>query len=112
MRPGKLTVLLRMLGRRKIAEGVLVEILSKPECHLCEAAKEKLQRLQRKYGFQLLEINVAESSALLAEFGTRIPLIRVNGAITCKYTVDEIALKQKFLRFAAARKSRLETFKK
>jgi len=74
------------------AESVLVEIYSKPDCHLCEEAKATLLKMRRRYGFQLREVNVANEAALLDEYGTRIPLIFVDGRLVCKYVVDEAAL--------------------
>ncbi|MGH7451861.1 MAG: glutaredoxin family protein [bacterium] len=74
------------------AAGAVVEIYSKPDCHLCGEAKAALVKMQRRYGFQLREVNIAEDPALLAEYGTRIPLIYVDGHLVCKYYVDETAI--------------------
>jgi len=74
------------------ANRVLVEIYSKPDCHLCDDAKAVLQKMQRRYGFSLREVNIAHDEALLAEYGTRIPLVFVNGHLVCKYFVDEAAV--------------------
>lgn len=74
------------------AGSVLVEIYSKPDCHLCEEAKAALLRLQRRHGFVLREVDISADAALLAEYGTRIPLVFVNGHLVCKYVVDETAV--------------------
>ncbi|MGH7602100.1 MAG: glutaredoxin family protein [bacterium] len=81
-----------LLPSKTNAAGVIVEIYSKPDCHLCEEAKAALVKMQRRYGFQLREVNIAEDPALLAEYGTRIPLIYVDGHLVCKYYVDETAI--------------------
>ena len=75
-----------------MASGAVVEIYSKPDCHLCDDAKAVLQRLQRRHRFTLREVNIAADEKLLAEFGTRIPLVFVNGHLVCKYVVDEAAV--------------------
>jgi len=75
--------------RKKNFGGVLVEIYSKPDCHLCDDAKANLRKMQRQHGFQLREVNIANDKALLAEYGARIPLVLVNGQLACKYFVDE-----------------------
>jgi glutaredoxin len=75
--------------------GVVVEIYSKPDCHLCEEAKAALVQMQRQYGFQLREVNIAADPALLAEYGTRIPLVWVDGHLVCKYFVNEAAIVKK-----------------
>ena len=74
------------------ADKIVVEIYSKPDCHLCEEAKSILVMMQRRYGFQLREVNIANDPALLAEYGERIPLIYVNGHLVCKHFVDEKAV--------------------
>jgi hypothetical protein len=48
--------------------------------------------MQRRHGFQLREVNIANDPALLAEYGTRIPLVFVDGHLVCKYFVDEEVL--------------------
>jgi glutaredoxin len=83
------------MAPEKPGYGQVVEIFSKPDCHLCDLAKVHLRGLQRKWGFELREVNIASDEKLLAEYGTRIPLIWVNGQLACKYKVDEHALRQK-----------------
>ena len=87
-------ILLNRLKRRKppAVNGVLVEIYSKPDCHLCDDAKTVLQKMQRRHRFTLREVNIAANEKLLAEYGTRIPLVFVNGGLVCKYFVDEAAV--------------------
>lgn len=77
---------------KKNFAGVLVEIYSKPDCHLCDDAKAVLVKMQRRYGFQLCEVNIADDPALLAEYGERIPLVWVDRHLVCKYFVDEAAV--------------------
>jgi glutaredoxin len=81
--------------------GVMVEIYSRPDCHLCEEAKAALVKMQRRHGFQLREVNINQDPALLAEYGTRIPLIWVDGHLTCKYFADEAAIVKRLRRAAA-----------
>jgi glutaredoxin len=81
-----------LLPAKTIAADTTVEIYSKPDCHLCEEAKNILVMMQRRYGFQLREVNIAGDPTLLAEYGERIPLIYVNGHLVCKYFVDEKAV--------------------
>lgn len=83
------------LWPEKIGRGSVVEIFSKPDCHLCEVAKAHLLRLQKKWGFELREVNVAQDENLMMNYGSRIPLVLVNGRPACKYKIDEQALRQK-----------------
>ena len=77
--------------------GVVVEIYSKPDCHLCDDAKAALAKMQRRYGFQLREVNIAADPDLLAEYGTRLPLVWVDGHLACKYFVDEATIVKRLL---------------
>jgi len=77
---------------RPAAGSVAVEIYSKPDCHLCDEAKAVLLKMQRRHGFQLREVNIANDEKLLAEYGARIPLVFVNNHLVCKYFVDEAAV--------------------
>lgn len=87
------------------ADDVIIKIYSKPDCHLCDEAKSILARMQRRYGFQLHEVNITGDPALLAEYGERIPLIYVNGHLVCKYFVDEKAV-AKSIALASTKASR------
>lgn len=77
---------------RPAAGSAVVEIYSKSDCHLCDEAKATLLKMQRRYDFQLREVNIAGDPALMAEYGTRIPLVFVDGRLVCKYFVDEGAV--------------------
>ncbi len=83
---------LRNKLKRRQQPAVVVEIYSKPGCHLCDDAKAVLLKMQRCYGFALCEVNIATDEKLLAEYGARIPLVFVNGHLVCKYFVDEAAV--------------------
>ncbi|MEE9147994.1 MAG: glutaredoxin family protein, partial [Candidatus Tectomicrobia bacterium] len=64
---------------------LLVEILSKPDCHLCEEAKRLLREVQSVYPFTLREIDIRDNTALLTQFGEEIPVVFINGRKAFKY---------------------------
>lgn len=95
-----------MFWRRKAfpavdARKIVVSIYSKPGCHLCDVAKEQLLALQRRHGFHLEEVDISRDAKLFEEFGTRIPLVWVNGRLVGKYHVDEAALVGELRRVSA-----------
>lgn len=65
-----------------------VEILSKPDCHLCHEAKALLQELQASHPFSLHELNVTLRTDLLERYGEEIPVVFINGQKAFKYRVD------------------------
>ena len=66
----------------------LVEILSRPGCHLCDEAKALLHTLQAVQPFTLLEIDIADQPELLRRYGDEIPVIFINGRKAFKYRID------------------------
>lgn len=72
----------------------LVELFSKPDCHLCEDAKTLLRKVQSAHPFTLHEIDITNQEALMAQYGEEIPVVFVNGRKAFKYRVDP----QQFMR--------------
>ena len=49
-------------------------------CHLCETAKTVLWPLLTEFGLRLQQVDIAESDALIEQYGIRIPVIAFEGA--------------------------------
>ncbi len=77
---------------------VHIEIYSRPACHLCDDAKEVIERVRRRYGFALRVINIEEDPELEEAYGTQIPVVFINGSKAFKYRVDEAELEKKVKR--------------
>lgn len=71
-----------------LASRPLVEVLSKPDCHLCTEAKHLLQELQGMYSFTLREVNILDDQELSARYGEEIPVVFINGRKAFKYRID------------------------
>ena len=99
--------LVNFFSRPKLGEGIVVEIYSKPGCHLCEIAKARLEALQQHWPFELREINIAHDPRMMEEFGERIPLVWVEGKLACKYRVEEETLRRKLEQAAAVKRATL-----
>lgn len=70
-----------------------VILYSKPGCHLCDEALTLLQT----YAAYLPEIDIIDISTdddLQAEFGTSIPVVRIDGQIRFRGTVNELLLRR------------------
>ncbi len=65
-----------------------VEILSKPDCHLCHEAKTLLQELQASHSFSLNEVDITTRADLLELYREEIPVVFINGRKAFKYRVD------------------------
>jgi glutaredoxin len=74
-----------------------VTLYTKPGCHLCEEAKDALQRVSRRAPFHLQEIDITQDDGLHARYLERIPVIALNGEELFDYHVDEDALERRIL---------------
>ncbi|NTW49869.1 MAG: glutaredoxin family protein [Chlorobiales bacterium] len=74
---------------------VLVELYSKDGCCLCDEAKAVLLKVKEEMPFELRETKIQEDEYLLKEYGTKIPVVFINGRLAFKYHVYELELKEK-----------------
>ena len=74
---------------------VTVEIYSRPGCHLCDDAKEIIERVRKRIAFTLRTINIETDDALEKEYGEEIPVVFINGNKAFKYHVDETEFEKK-----------------
>jgi len=77
---------------------VEVEIYSRPGCHLCDEAKEVIERVHRRVSFGLKVINIETDKALEKEYGEQIPVVLINGTKAFKYRVHEAEFENKVKR--------------
>jgi len=67
----------------------LVEIYSKPDCCLCDQAKEILLKVQKTHPFTLEEIDISLDKTLLEKYKEEIPVIFINGRKVFKFRLTE-----------------------
>lgn len=75
------------------ASKIIVEIYSKPGCHLCEEAKELLVQTKKEFDMEIKEINIEGDPDLFREYRYDIPVIRINGRKAFKHKIDAAQLK-------------------
>ena len=69
-----------------------VTIYSKPDCHLCHEMKTVVQRVLRRAGIPLEEIDISSDPVLLDRYGLEIPVLVIDGKKVAKYRVTEAEL--------------------
>jgi glutaredoxin len=74
-----------------------VTLYSRPGCHLCDDARQALERVRGKAPFELEEVDITTDDALHARYLERIPVIALNGEELFDYHVDEDALERRIL---------------
>jgi len=75
-----------------------VEIYSRPGCHLCDEAKNVIERVRRRVAFNLRVVNIETDAGLEKEYGEQIPVVLINGNKAFKYHVNEDEFEQKVKR--------------
>jgi hypothetical protein len=74
-----------------------VTLYGRPGCHLCDEARESLQRVQTRAPFTLEEVDITTDDALHLRYLERIPVISLEGEDLFDYEVDEDALERLIL---------------
>ena len=62
---------------------------TKPGCHLCERAKQVIQRCQQKTSFTFVEVDISQSEDLTERYGRDIPVILLDGCEIGRHFVRE-----------------------
>lgn len=68
---------------------ITVEVYSKSDCHLCEAAETTLKRVQARYPFELKIITLQEGDPRFEEFKERFPVIAIDHQAVFEHRVSE-----------------------
>jgi glutaredoxin len=74
-----------------------VTLYSRPGCHLCDDAREALERVHARAPFTLQEVDIETDDALHARYLERIPVVALDGEELFDYFVDETALVRRIL---------------
>jgi glutaredoxin len=70
----------------------LVTLYGKPGCHLCDDAREMVERVRAEHPFELREVDVSLDPVLHREYGERIPVLELDGEELFEFHVDEAEL--------------------
>jgi len=77
---------------------VRLTLYSKPGCHLCEEAKDKIERLRaRGYELGLEECDITADPALFERFRLSIPVIELPDGRVLEAPISEYKLEQALL---------------
>lgn len=77
---------------------VLVELLTKKECSLCEKAKEIILSAQEVHPFLFREVDITSEPHLYQRYKEEIPVVRIEGKDAFKYRLSRRALIGKLMR--------------
>jgi glutaredoxin len=66
-----------------------ITIYSKPDCHLCDLAKEVVERCRQKVDFMVEVIDISQNPQLLELYRNDIPVILLDGKEIARHVVRE-----------------------
>lgn len=58
-----------------------IELLTKPGCHLCEAARQTTGQVAAQFGLSFTEHNIQEDPDLMERYRNEIPVLLVDGEV-------------------------------
>ena len=70
----------------------VVTLFGKPGCHLCDDARQAIERARAAAEFELEEVDITLDPGLNREYGERIPVVMVDGVEAFEFFVDSDAL--------------------
>lgn len=73
---------------------VRVTLYSRPGCHLCDEAREVIERVCADLGVEHDEVNIDDDPDLQDRFGEEVPVTYVDGAQHDYWRVDETRLRK------------------
>jgi glutaredoxin len=71
-----------------------ITLLSRPGCHLCDAAREVIEKVAGELGVPWTERDVTASTKDLADYGDMIPVTFIDGTQHDFWHVDEARLRR------------------
>lgn len=71
----------------------VVTLYARPECHLCDEARDALQALPEAGAFELVEVDIDTDDDLHARYLERIPVVEIDGVLVAELHVDTDAIR-------------------
>jgi glutaredoxin len=78
-----------------------VTLYGKPGCHLCEEAREVVERVRQQHPFELDEVDITLDPALEAVYRERIPVVAIDGQETLELVIEASELERCIARIAS-----------
>jgi len=72
-----------------------VVLYGRPGCHLCDDARDLLERVRAELPFDLRERDIEQDEALLRAYLERIPVVAIDGEEVFDFFVDEAELRRR-----------------
>ncbi len=90
----------RLTGHRDHPTRGVTEVVlyTRPGCHLCDRAREVLERVRAEAPIVLREYDISADDALHARYLERIPVVTINGEEAFELEVDEAEIRERLVK--------------
>jgi glutaredoxin len=78
-----------------------VTLYGKPGCHLCEEAREVVERVRAQHPFELDEVDITRDPVLEALYRERIPVVAIDGQEALELVIETSELERCIARIAS-----------
>jgi len=78
--------------RRPSLDHLLVQMVTRAGCHLCDEAWQLLEAARQQYGFTLQAVDVDTDPELVSQYGDCVPVVLVNGRIRFRGRINPALL--------------------
>ena len=75
-----------------------VILYTRPECHLCDEARDVLEAVRAELPFRLVERDITGDEALHRRYLDRIPVVEIDGEEAFELFVDGAELRERLAR--------------
>jgi len=73
---------------------VIVTLYGRPDCHLCDQARDEIAAIAaRDHTIELRELDIETDEALLRAYLERIPVVEVDGEVVSELILDRGGLR-------------------
>ncbi|TDI35603.1 MAG: glutaredoxin family protein [Acidobacteria bacterium] len=72
-----------------------IELLTRPDCHLCDQMKQALKEASKGLNIDLREINISADPALAKKYGEDIPVLFIHGSKAFKHRATAKDLRER-----------------
>lgn len=76
---------------------IKVQLYTKSDCPLCDAAKSVLQELGQEFPVEVEEIDITTNIGMFNKYKTLIPVLKLDGKCLFVHRIDAAALKRKLV---------------
>lgn len=73
---------------------VQLKLYTRTGCHLCEDMARMLAEQAGRLRFTVQAIDIDEDASLVANYGSRVPVLMLADTLICEYFLDPQALQQ------------------